>query len=57
MRVFLDDMVEAVINLPISLKYAMKLNQGRSYVGFTAATGSRWQNHDILSWDFIEGPL
>ena len=43
---------EAVINMPMSLKYALKLQAGKAFVGFTAATGSMWQNHDILEWDF-----
>jgi len=32
-----------VINAPLSLKYAVRLQAGRAYVGFTAATGSSWQ--------------
>ncbi|KAJ1491439.1 concanavalin A-like lectin/glucanase domain-containing protein [Baffinella frigidus] len=43
---------EAVINMPLSIKYAMKLAEGKAYVGFTASTGSMWQNHDILEWEF-----
>uniref|UniRef100_A0A7S1MTS5 Legume lectin domain-containing protein n=1 Tax=Hemiselmis andersenii TaxID=464988 RepID=A0A7S1MTS5_HEMAN len=54
LRVFLDDMDEAVINMPISLKYALRLETGKAYVGFTASTGDMWQNHDILSWEFKE---
>ena len=42
----------AVINMPLSLKYALKLTSGTASVGFTAATGSMWQNHDILNWRF-----
>jgi hypothetical protein len=42
----------AVVNMPLSLKYALKLTQGTATVGFTAATGSMWQNHDILEWRF-----
>eukprot|EP00960_Hanusia_phi_P009121 263214-Hanusia_phi.AAC.8 len=52
LRVFIDDMSNAILNVPLSLKYTMKLNQGAAYVGFTAATGSMWQNHDILEWEF-----
>mmetsp|Transcript_27793 Transcript_27793/g.90416 ORF Transcript_27793/g.90416 Transcript_27793/m.90416 type:complete len:554 (-) Transcript_27793:1828-3489(-) len=52
LRVFIDDMSSAILNMPLSLKYAMKLNQGAAFVGFTAATGSMWQSHDILEWEF-----
>lgn len=31
----------------------MNLDDGRSYVGLTSATGdNHWQAHDILSWTF-----
>lgn len=53
-RVFLDDMDTAIINMPMSLKYALKLTDGKAYVGFTASTGEMWQNHDILDWEFKE---
>lgn len=52
MQVYVDDMDTAVINMPLSLKYALKLTEGTALVGFTAATGSMWQNHDILDWRF-----
>lgn len=29
------------------------LNSENAYVGFTSATGSAWNDHDILSWQFI----
>jgi hypothetical protein len=51
-QVYVDDMDTAVINMPLSLKYALKLSEGKALVGFTAATGSMWQNHDILDWRF-----
>lgn len=54
LRVFVDDMATAVINVPLSLKYAMRLTGGQAYVGFTASTGSMWQNQDILEWKFLE---
>ena len=42
-----------IITTPINLDYTLKLDNGRSYVGLTAATGeSMWQAHDILSWEF-----
>lgn len=29
-----------MINVPLSLKYAMRLTGGQAYVGFTASTGA-----------------
>ena len=51
-QVYVDDMDTAVVNMPLSLKYALKLTEGTATVGFTASTGSMWQNHDILEWRF-----
>ncbi|HEY0997147.1 MAG TPA: Ig-like domain-containing protein [Gemmatimonadaceae bacterium] len=30
--------------------------QGMAWVGFTAATGAAWSNHDVLSWSFSGAP-
>ena len=54
LRVWVDDMDTAVINMPLSLKYALKLTDGAAMVGFTAATGSMWQNHDLIDWSFVQ---
>lgn len=52
--VFFDDGIDAdspSIALPLNLPELLDLpGDGRAYLGFTAATGSRWQKHDILSW-------
>jgi hypothetical protein len=34
----------------------VQLTNGKAYVGFTAATGTSYQNHDILSWSFCPQP-
>ncbi len=53
LNVYLDDNVKPVMIVPINLEATIKLQHGRSYVGFTAATGNdAWQMHDILSWNF-----
>ena len=42
-----------VLVVPLNLASTLKLNRGRAWVGFTAATGeSTWQTHDILNWKF-----
>ncbi len=28
---------------------------GRAWVGFTAATGGAWNDHDVMSWSLVEG--
>ena len=30
----------------------LSLDGGRAFVGFTAATGDAFENHDILGWSF-----
>ena len=46
-------MYSPVITTPINLGATLELDDGRSYVGITAATGDQyWQAHDILSWQF-----
>lgn len=49
LSVFLDGapVVEAIVDLSTATD-----REGRAWVGFTAATGGGWQNHDILSWSF-----
>ncbi len=51
--VYVDDLYSPVITTPINLESTIKLEDGRMYVGLTAATGdNHWQAHDILSWQF-----
>ena len=46
-------MYSPVITAPLNLEKTLKLDDGRMYVGVTAATGnSHWQVHDILQWQF-----
>ncbi len=54
LSVYLDDIViTPIMVVPINLEATIKLQHGRSFVGFTAATGSdAWQTHEILSWNF-----
>lgn len=51
--VYVDDMYSPVITTPLNLDSTLRLEDGRMYVGITAATGdNHWQAHDILSWQF-----
>jgi len=46
-------MYSPVITCPLDLASTIALDDGRMYVGITAATGdNHWQAHDILSWNF-----
>lgn len=48
MCVYLDDLYSPVIVIPINLDTTLRLDNGRSYVGITAATGdNHWQAHDV----------
>jgi hypothetical protein len=49
--VFLDDMSAPVLISPVDMSLVTD-PEGRAFVGFTASTGSGWENHDILSWSF-----
>jgi len=51
LSVFLDNSIAPVVETKVDLSIATD-RQGRAWVGFTAATGGGWQNHDITSWSF-----
>ena len=50
LRVFLDQMDTPLIALPIDLSYALGLDDGRVWTGFTAATGRRFQARRACPW-------
>ncbi len=52
LSVFLDDLVNPVLVVPVDLDSLLDLDQGRAWVGFTASTGGGYQNHDILNWSY-----
>lgn len=52
LQVFLDDLENPLMTVYINLTRVMNLDDGRAWVGFTAASGADWQNHDLISWDF-----
>ena len=51
---FIDDLADPVLTVPINLAAFMDLDNGRAWVGFTAATGRSMQNHDVQSFPFRE---
>jgi hypothetical protein len=51
--VYIDDMYSPVITTPLNIGATLKLDDGRAYIGITAATGdNHWQVHDVLDWKF-----
>lgn len=51
--VYLDDMYSPIITTPLNLGATLDLDDGRAFVGLTAATGNQyWQAHDVLGWQF-----
>lgn len=52
LRVYLDDLKNPSLAVKVNLAKVMNLDSGRAWVGFTAASGADWQNHDLISWDF-----
>ena len=55
LRVYLDNMDTPMLALPIDLGHTLGLDDGRAWVGLTASTGRRFQNHYVLGWQFCEG--
>jgi hypothetical protein len=52
LQVFLDDLENPLMTVYVNLAKVMDLDNGRAWVGFTAASGADWQNHDLVSWTF-----
>lgn len=52
LAVTLDGLPTAILNLNADLTRLLRLDAGRAYVGFTAATGAAYETHGITTWDF-----
>lgn len=62
LRVYLDDLTNPLLSVPYDFASGGQwigggpvgglnlLPGGTAYVGFTAATGGAWEDHDVLSW-------
>jgi len=57
LSVYIDDLTTPLLSTNIDLASSMLLDDGRAWVGMTAATGSDYQNHDILNWSFTSTPV
>ena len=52
LQVYLDDLENPLMTVYVNLARVMNLDEGRAWVGFTAACGADWQNQDLVSWSF-----
>jgi hypothetical protein len=52
MKVYMNNMDAPVLDVYIDIENTIDLQNGRAWLGITAATGSAKANHDILRWDF-----
>ena len=50
LSVYVDDLATPALTVPIDLAQRLDLTEGRAFAGFTAATGSGVENHDVLDW-------
>jgi len=54
LRVFVDDLSDPALTVPMNVRAFLDLDHGRAWVGFTASTGRSAQIHDVQSWTFRE---
>jgi len=54
LRVYVDDMINPVLIVPVNVADFLDLDEGTAWAGFTSSTGVSFQNHDVLSWAFHE---
>jgi glucose/arabinose dehydrogenase len=52
--VFVDDLVNAALTVPLDLPSTLSLTNDRAWLGFTGATGGLSESHDILNFLFDE---
>jgi len=52
LQIYLDRCTPPVLTVNVDLADKLLLDSGRAWVGFTGATGSAWETHDILTWNF-----
>ncbi len=53
LAIYVDDKFTPLFVIPLNLEDTLALDNGRAFIGFTAATGNEtWQVHDILNWKF-----
>lgn len=54
LSIFVDDLSEPVLIVPVNLAATLELDNGRAWMGFTASTGEAVQNHEVLHWSVRE---
>lgn len=57
LAIFIDEGVKVdkpILSIPLNLSVLLDLPQSMAYVGFTASTGVKWENHDILDWHWCD---
>jgi hypothetical protein len=54
LQLFLNS--EQLFSIPLDLTQLLDLPTGQAYIGFTAGDRNAFQNHDILSADFVHAP-
>ena len=54
LRIFVDNLGDAALTVPINLGAFLDLDNGRAWVGFSASTSRSMQYHDVQSWSFRE---
>lgn len=56
LRVFVDTLAFPVLTVTgLNLASLLSLDNGSAWVGFTSGTGSAYETHDILRWEFLQG--
>ena len=53
--IYIDNLTTPVLTVALNLASTLNLDDGKAWLGFTAATWAAWENHDILSWYFRSG--
>lgn len=56
LTVFLDDLANPILESPVRLESFLSFYDNNAWIGFTSATGSGFENHDILKWSFVPEP-
>jgi hypothetical protein len=56
LSVYLDDLLNPRLVVPLDLSSTLGLDDGRAWVGFTSGTFNAWQNHDIHDWSLTVTP-
>ena len=52
LRIYVDDLSTAALTVPVQLDDLLALDAGKAFVGFTSATGSGFENHDLTDWSY-----